>query len=273
MKCGELIGLLEKLAPSECACEWDNIGLLTGRYDKEIKKVFIALDATDDVVKEAVSWGADLLLTHHPLIFKPLNRINDKNFIARRIMDLIRNDISYYAMHTNFDAAPGCMADAAAKKLGLMNTEILEKEGELYQEREGGLKAVPYGIGRTGFLMEEMTVRELAGHVKKRFDLPFLTLYGEEAPGKKVRFIGISPGSGGSVIKTALKAGLEVLITGDIGHHNGIDAAANHMAVIDAGHYGLEYLYLDFMEEFLKKTAGESLKIRKTEVIFPQALI
>ncbi|MFV0238712.1 MAG: Nif3-like dinuclear metal center hexameric protein, partial [Lacrimispora sphenoides] len=129
MQCDKLIEKLEQLAPPVCTCDWDNVGLLAGRSDKEVKKVFIALDATDEVVENAVRWGADLLITHHPLIFKPLNRINDKDFISRRIISLIRNDISYYAMHTNFDAAPGCMADAAAEKLGLTDINVLDKEG------------------------------------------------------------------------------------------------------------------------------------------------
>lgn len=273
MKCSELIKILEQLAPPELACDWDNVGLLAGRSDKEVNRVFIALDATDEAVEEAVLWGADLLLTHHPLIFKPLKKINDQDFIARRIMKLIGHDISYYAMHTNFDAAPGCMADEAAKKLGLADIEVLEKEGVMHLETEDGPKEIPYGIGKTGYLKEEMTVKELAGLVKERFHLPFLTLYGEKAPGETVGFIGISPGSGGSMIKPSLKAGVQVLVTGDIGHHNGIDAAANHMAVMDAGHYGLEYLFLDFMEEYLQKEAKGQLEIRKAEVVFPETLI
>lgn len=265
MKCSKLIEKLEQLAPPEYACDWDNVGLLAGRRDKEVRKVFIALDATDEVVSEAAAWGADLLLTHHPLIFKPIKRVNDEDFIARRIMNLIRHDISYYAMHTNFDAAPGCMADEAAGRLGLIHTEILEKEGER--------KGIPYGIGRTGYLKKKMTVKELAEFVKESFHLPFVTVYGEEAPGAKVDFAAVSPGSGGSMIKPALETGVQVLITGDIGHHSGIDAAANHMAVIDAGHYGLEYLFLDFMEVYLKKETGECLEIRKAEVVFPETLV
>lgn len=273
MRCDELIEKLEQLAPPGCACDWDNVGLLAGRSDKEVKKVFIALDATDEVVEQAVRWGADLLITHHPLIFKPLSKVNDKDFISRRIMKLIRNDISYYAMHTNFDAAPGCMADAAAAKLGLTDLEVLEKEGVIPRETEEGLEESVYGIGKTGYLKEEMTVREIAALVKERFCLPFVTIYGETAPGAAVRFVGISPGSGGSLMKPALKAGVKVFITGDMGHHNGIDAAANHMAVIDAGHYGLEYLFLDFIEDYLKKNAGENLEIRKAEVEFPETFI
>lgn len=265
MRCDELIKRLEQLAPAGYACDWDNVGLLAGRSDKEIKKVFIALDATNDVVEEAIRWGADMLITHHPLIFKPLKKINDMDFIGRRVLGLLRNDISYYAMHTNFDAAPGCMADAAAQKLELTQGKVLHPEGILEEN--------PYGIGKTGYLKEKMTIRELAGLVKERFNLPFLTIYGERELGEAVDFIGISPGSGESMIKSALNAGVQVLITGDIGHHSGIDAAANHLAVIDAGHYGLEYLFLDFMEDYLKRETGEMLMIKKAEVVFPQTLV
>ncbi len=267
MKCEELTAKLERLAPLSCACDWDNVGLLAGRSDKEVKKIFIALDATDEIIEDAVLWGADMLITHHPLIFKPLKQINDKDFIGNRLIKLIQHDIAYYAMHTNFDAAPGCMADTAAMRLELSDMEILEPEG-LMDDGE-----TPYGIGKTGYLKEEMTVREIAGFVKERFKLPFLTLYGEEAIGGSLRFIGISPGSGGSMIKSALNARVKILVTGDIGHHNGIDAAANGMAVIDAGHYGLEYLFLDFVEEYLKKEVGEAFEIRKAEVVFPETLI
>jgi len=178
MRCDELIKKLEQLAPPVCACDWDNVGLLAGRSNKEVKKVFIALDATDEVVENAVLWGADLLITHHPLIFKPLYKINDKDFISRRIIKLICNDISYYAMHTNFDAAPGCMADVAAEKLGLTDLKVLEKEGVMLKESDEGPKETVYGIGKSGYLKKEMTVREIAALVKERFQLPFVTVYG-----------------------------------------------------------------------------------------------
>ena len=109
MKCSNIIEKLEELCPLSCACEWDNPGLLAGRQHKEVKKVLLALDATDQVVEEAIRQQADMLITHHPLIFKPLKKVNDQDFISRRILKLIQSDISYYAMHTNFDSAPGCM--------------------------------------------------------------------------------------------------------------------------------------------------------------------
>ena len=107
MKCREIIEILETLAPKSCACDWDNPGLLAGRIDKDVKKILLTLDADDAAVERAKEIGADMLLSHHPLIFKPVKHVSDENFIGRRLVSLIQSDVSYYAMHTNFDSAPG----------------------------------------------------------------------------------------------------------------------------------------------------------------------
>lgn len=258
MICRELMGKLEELAPLSLACEWDNPGLLLGRGDKEIKKIMIALDATDKVVEEAVSMGADLLLTHHPLIFKALKKVNDGDYIGRRIIKLIQADICYVAMHTNFDIAPGCMADLAAKRLGIKAEGPLEVTGE-----EDG---IPVGVGKVGTLERAMTVRELAGMVKERFGLPFVTVYGMEQVTELVTRVAVSPGAGGSMISHGIASGAQVLVTGDIGHHGGIDAVACKMAIIDGGHYGLEHIFMPFMKEYLQQVTMGTVEIA-TEVI------
>ena len=117
MKCSEIMEHLEQLSPPSFAEEWDNVGLLVGRRNKGVQRIYIALDATDEVVEDAVRCGADMLLTHHPLIFRAMKRISDEDFIGKRIIKLIQSDISYYAMHTNFDVMR--MADAAADELKL----------------------------------------------------------------------------------------------------------------------------------------------------------
>ena len=124
MKCYEIIEKLETLSPPSYAEEWDNIGLLVGRRDKEVRRIYIALDATDDVIEDAIRVQADMLLTHHPMIFHKINRVNTDDFIGKRICHLIRSDMVYYAMHTNFDVKG--MADAAAQRIGLQNAEVLD---------------------------------------------------------------------------------------------------------------------------------------------------
>lgn len=256
MKCYEIIDKLEALSPTEFAEEWDNIGLLAGRRDKEVRTVYIALDATDAVIGEAVRLGADLLLTHHPLIFKKMSRVNTDDFIGRRVCELIRNDISYYAMHTNFDVMG--MADAAADELSLKDRRVLDVTYEDDISKEG--------CGRVGELKDSMRVEALAGLVKEKFHVPNVRVFGDlDSP---VRTVAVMPGSGGGFIQDALAAGADAMITGDVGHHEGIDAVAQGLAVIDAGHYGIEKLSISYMEEFMKRELP-GVQIYKAEIREP----
>lgn len=260
MKCYEIIEKLESLSPAAFAEDWDNIGLLAGRRDREVGTVYIALDATDDVIEEAVRLGADMLLTHHPLIFKKLNRVNTDDFIGRRVYQLIRNDISYFAMHTNFDVMG--MADAAADELSLKNREVLNVTFEDDISKEG--------CGRVGTLRERMSVADLAELVKQKFHVPNVRVFGDL--GDIVEVAAVMPGSGGSFIKDAINAGADVMITGDIDHHEGIDAVAQGLAVIDAGHYGIEKLFIPYMEEFIRRELP-GLKVFKADTKEPFVVI
>ena len=260
MECKKVIEILEKQSPKSYACDWDNVGLLVGREDKEIQKIYIALDATDEAIEEAIANGADMLLTHHPMIFKGMKRVTQEDFIGRRIIRLIQNDMVYYAMHTNFDVMG--MADLAADYLGISDTRVLGITG--VSGRGGG------GIGRYGSLKKEMTVRECCEEVKQAFSLENVKVFGDLE--RKVKTAAISPGSGKSVISNALQAGVDVLITGDIDHHEGIDAVAQNMTVIDAGHYGVEHIFIPYMEQYLKREAKE-LEIAVQPLTFPFQII
>lgn len=260
MECKKVIEILEKQSPKSYACDWDNVGLLVGREDKEIQKIYIALDATDEAIEEAIANGADMLLTHHPMIFKGMKRVTREDFIGRRIIRLIQNDMVYYAMHTNFDVMG--MADLAADYLGLSDTKVLEVTSVSESGEEG--------IGRYGSLKKEMTVRECCEEVKQAFSLENVKVFGNLE--RKVKTAAISPGSGKSVISNALQAGVDVLITGDIDHHEGIDAVAQELTVIDAGHYGVEHIFIPYMEQYLKREAKE-LEIAVQPLTFPFQII
>lgn len=124
MECREVLEVLSRIADVSYACDWDNAGLLAGRREKEIHRITVALDADDRAVKEAITNGSDLLLTHHPLLFSPVKRITDESPEGRRLLELLRRDICLIAMHTNFDSAPGGMADLAADRMGLLNRTL-----------------------------------------------------------------------------------------------------------------------------------------------------
>lgn len=245
MKCMDVMKRLEILAPANFAESWDNVGLLAGRSTKDVKKVYLAVDATDEVIEEAIDAEADMLITHHPLIFSPLKSITEENFISRRVLRLLQADICYYAMHTNFDVMG--MADAAADELNLKNRQVLEVtyEDEISKE----------GIGRYGRLPNAMTLHACAEYVKEIFDLEAVRVYGDLQ--EKVEIAAISPGSAKSVIPHALQAGVDVLISGDIDHHMGIDMVAQGVAVIDAGHYGLEKLFVPYMKDYFARNLPE----------------
>lgn len=254
MNLKDVMMILEEQSPESLACEWDNTGLLAGRTDKEVQKIYITLDASDEAVEAAREAGADLLLTHHPLIFKGMKRIVSDDFIGRRLIKLIQNDIAYYAMHTNFDIKG--MADLSAAMIGLEDARVLDVTAVLDGKEEG--------IGRVGNLMEPMTAEECARFVKAAFSLKHIKVFGDAD--WILRRAAISPGSGKSEILHAIDKKADVLITGDIDHHDGIDAAARGLCVMDAGHYGLEHIFIRYMKEYLeKRCAGVEIIAQGTE--------
>ena len=253
LTCGDVIQCLEDLFPTGFAESWDNVGLLAGRYEKEVRTVMIALDATDEVVEEAVRKGVDLLLTHHPLIFSARKSINNGDFIDRRLVTMLQHDMCYYAMHTNFDVMG--MADAAADEIGLRDRQVLDITYEDEISREG--------IGRYGWLPASMTLESCGEKIKHIFGLESVKIFGDGE--KLVEKAAICPGSGKSVIEKAVQIEADVLITGDIDHHAGIDAMAMGLSIIDAGHYGLEKIFVPYMEEFLKRECSGLEVLRARE--------
>lgn len=238
----ELMDLLERFAPKEYACSWDNVGLLIGRADQEIQRVVVALDATNAVVDRAVAEGADLIITHHPMIFSSMKRVNDDGFLGSKILKLVENRISVFAMHTNFDVIG--MAALAGKYLDFPEDA---QPLEVTAEENGRIE----GIGRITELAKTVTLGEYTEFVKKALSLEHVLLFGDED--QMIRTVAVSPGSGRSMTELAAQKGADVIITGDIGHHEGLDALDMGLSVIEAGHYGTEYIFIDHVSDFLKK--------------------
>ncbi len=257
MKCNDILLQLEETFPSEKAYSWDNVGLLVGRDDKEVNKIYVALDLTDAILFEAIKWGADMIITHHPLIFSSLKKVNNQNYITNRVVELLRNDIAYYAMHTNYDVVR--MADLASQKLGLINANPLEPSLENPEE----------GLGKIGETSYEMTLEEYANYVKTTFGLSTVKVFGGDysdvkSMNKKIKRVAILPGSGKSAIQAAITKKADVLITGDIGHHEGIDAYDQGLIILDAGHYGIEHIFVEDIGVYLHKLynqAGIEIKV------------
>lgn len=238
----DMIGEMEKTWPKSAAESWDNPGLQAGRLQAEIKKVYIALDANEENIEGAAQSGAQLLLTHHPLLIAGLKNVTDESVNGRRVLKLLTSGVAHYAMHTNFDVVT--MGELAADRLQLLEREVLEVTGT---DPKTGL---PSGIGTAGLLPREMSGAECAAFVKEAFGLPSVKVFGD--PEKRVRRAAVCPGSGHSTMPSALAKHADVYITGDIGHHDGLDAVDASMLIIDAGHYGVEHIYIAYMEAWVK---------------------
>lgn len=257
MKAYEIAELMEKLSPVRYACDWDNVGMHVGRNDNEIKKILVTLDVSDEAVEKAIKIKADMIISHHPLIFKGIKKVNESDIVGRRILTMAENCINCYCMHTNFDGVGG-MAELAADRIGLQDCIVLEEvcEGE--------------GIGRVGFLSYDMTVKELCNMVKEKFSLDRVALYGNED--EIVKNVAICPGSGKDEIELALLKGAKAIITGDVSYHYGIDSVAKGINVIDAGHYGIEHIFIDKIYSYLMENT-EGIEIVKMDFNNPQKYI
>ena len=260
MQCKEIMQVIEAAYPRSAALDFDNVGLLAGRAGKEVNRVYLALDATDAVIDRAIEAGADMLITHHPLIFSPMKRVTDEDFIGRRVVKLIQSDIAYYAMHTNYDVLG--MAPLSEKILGIKNSQVLD----VTMCEDGNEE----GIGRVGDLEKPMTLEECCVYVKHKLKLGSLKVFGDM--NGTVSRLAVSPGSGKSAVAPAIAKGADVLVTGDIGHHDGLDAVEQGLAVIDAGHYGTEYIFIDDMKHFLEDKLPV-LDVMTTPIVHPFQVI
>ena len=257
MKAGKIIAKLAQEYPTSMAMAWDNPGLQVGRIDRSVKKIYVALDATEEVIADCIKWGAELLVTHHPLLMSGVKRITGEDMYGRKILAMAEHGITHYAMHTNYDVIS--MSELAKKALHMKKAEILEVTGAL----EDGTVC---GIGCVGDLPKKTTVKKYCEQVKKAFGLESVRVFGN--PEQEVKRIAISPGSGKSMIAPALAVGAELFVTGDIGHHEGLDAVDQGMVIVDAGHYGLEHLFIGQMTEYLQKEFPD-LKVKAAPIQHP----
>lgn len=264
----ELLGILDELAPRTEQLGWDNSGLLIGHRDREVRKIYLAVDATEEVIRHAREFGADVLLTHHPLIFTKLSRVSDEDFVGRRVLELAEAGIALIAMHTNFDIHG--MREAIDTKLGLHATGMVGDEagpGDALAGSAGTCDALAGSAGTCGVevlddedrigsiaeLRKAVRLDDYAEFVRDAFGLEGVRVFGDGTT--SIRRVAVCGGSGKSEIETAIRKGADLLVTGDIDHHSGLDALEQGLCIIDAGHYGLEHVFMDYMRAYLKENA------------------
>lgn len=225
----EILNFLDTLAPKSMKMDWDNVGLLCGSKSAPVTKVLVALDPFDAVCEEARSIGAELIVTHHGLIFQPLKAITDETVIGRRIISLCRSGISAINAHTNLDCAPGGVNDRLAQMLGLANIQVVDPMGTDEQGRE-------WGLLRMGEVTQQ-PLNEFLGTVKTNLRCEGLRYVDG---GKPVRKVAVGGGSCAGEMKDALRAGCDTFVTADVKYNQFWDARDMGLNLIDAGHFPTE---------------------------------
>ncbi len=231
---------LDKLIPSFLSCDWDNDGLMCcPEPEKEVHRVLVCLDATADACRKAIDGGYDVIVTHHPLIFKGLNRVEPTDFVAAKVIELIKHGISVFSFHTRLDAVEGGVNDTLAAMLGL--TDV-----------------IPFadGIGRIGVLPTECTAEDLAKNVKELLHADGVFL---ADAGRSCRRVAVLGGNGGDDIDEAVKMGADTYISGDFAYHSKNDAPDRGINLLEAGHFFTEDIVCGVLSVMVE-CADESVK-------------
>lgn len=249
----ELYQELDRAIPASLSCEWDNDGLMCCPVpSRQAKKVLVALDITERIVDRAISEGFDVILSHHPLIFRPVRSLTTENAVPRKLIRLIENGVTAMSFHTRFDALAGGVNDALAEALGVKNTRPFGNEDE--------------EMGRIGEV-DPCTLSAFAEKVKKALGAPAV-LFSGEMPVRRVALLG---GSGEDFVDAAKKAGADTYVSGDLAYHQMSEARECGINLIAAGHYYTENPSLPYLAA-LVKAADSGIAVELAESIEIQAI-
>ena len=251
----DILAFVETIAPPYMKESWDNCGLLCGRKEKEVRTVLVALDPFRNVIEEAMAEKSDLIVTHHPLIFRDtLMAVNEDTETGRNLLTLIENGIAAINAHTNLDLAPGGVNDVLARTLGLSDITVITPEGA---DEEGR----PYGLLRSGTVEEQPLSRFLAV-VKENLGCQGLRYVDG---GKPVRKVAVGGGSCADGMFEALATGCDTFVTSDIKYNQFRTAFENGLNLIDAGHYHTENPTMPVLAARLQAAFPEiSVKLSET---------
>lgn len=235
---------IDEIAPFETQMSFDNSGFLVGRGDAPVERILVALDITEEVVKEAVQQDCQMIVSHHPVIFHPARSITDESVNGRILLALAENKIAAICAHTNLDAAQGGVNCCLAQRLKLEEVEQLHTDGVDRQGRE-------YGIGRVGKAHEKgMTAKVYADYVKKALGTSSVRF---ADGGKIVSRVAVGGGSCGSMLMDAVAAGCDTFVTADVKYDQYLEAKAMGITLMDAGHYATEQVVCEPLADMLSK--------------------
>ncbi len=249
ISCNRLLQYLQTFAPLELAEEWDNVGLLLGYDEQEISSVMTCLTLTPDVTAEAIEQNVDLIVTHHPILFRAVQRITTETSEGSMILNLIEHNIAVYSPHTAFDGAAQGINQQWCDQLGLQKTQPLQLHSGVELEAKG------LGSGRSGFLPKRVLLQELTGQIKSLLKTDSLQFVGRLDA--EISQVGIACGAAAEFMKQAQQQGCQVLITGEARFHACLEARQRGIALVLVGHYGSERFACEKLAEILQKDFPE----------------
>lgn len=244
LKVKDIMRVIEKKAPKKLKESYDNVGLMIGDTEAEVKNILVALDCTMDVIHEAVKKNCNFIFTHHPLLFIKPKSINNQTLRGKKILKLIKNDINLYSAHTNFDSVKGGLNDYAAELIGYDRINIMENSQIAGYEDNSG-------VGRVLTFNDGISLRELCMKVKNVFQMDSLRYSGDE--NMIIRKAAVINGSGEDFFGLSKAMGVQCIITGDTTYHHVSDITEEGIAVIDGGHFFTEWLPFRKCVDDLKK--------------------
>ncbi len=238
----DVVSVIEEFAPLSLQDSFDNSGLIVGRHDDEVHGVLLAVDVTEEIIEEAKREGCDLIVTHHPIIFNPLKRLNSANYVERCVEQAIRYGVALYACHTNLDSTHDGMSWRVGRMIGLENMRVLDPR--------------PYdstvGYGVVGELPNAESATEFMHRVAEIFNVGAIRHSDIPVNCSTIKRVAICTGSGRSNIDDALSAGADAYITADL-RYNDFMMGDNRMILVDIGHFESEFCAISILDDVLSK--------------------
>lgn len=236
MKIKDIVDFLKEEFPLDLQEKWDNSGIQVGDVENDVKNIMISLDLDSETIKKAKENSCNLIINHHPLLFNSIKSVDFKDDKNKMIADLIKNNITVFAMHTNLDKARGGVNDNFAKVLKLKDIKDLDIENENPMARMG--------------LIKETSSKDFAKFVKEKLACKGLILYGDRE--KLVKKIALCGGAGSDFIKDAIDRGCDLIVTSDVKYHEALDNCKN-INIIDPGHFASENHVIYMLKDLLDK--------------------
>lgn len=266
MKVSQIITKLEEWISPNLIDKWDRTGFQIGDSQKEVEGVLIALDITKEVVDYALASECNMIITHHPFIFEPIETITDLNYKGRLIKKIIQNDLIIYNAHSNLDLVEGGVNDVLAGLLLLKDTHPIKK---IYLDSLSDFD-IEYGYGRVGDT-NEVYLEELIDRIKTNLKIDYVKVYGKSI--SPITKIAVCGGSGSDFILDAKSKGAQVYITGDIKYHDAQLAYEEDIVLIDASHFHTEKVILNELKKRLIEISENNIKIKVYDkMTFPYSM-